>query len=101
MKLRTRLRIARARTEAETELGCKVPDWLADEVLAYCQRKLVCIKKDEDYLPLLYRCELPMQVQMKAITAASIGRMSQRKEAERSVRDLSSYPVRSSLPERA
>lgn len=101
MKLVTKLRILKARKGAESELGCKVPDWLADEVLAYCQRKLVCIKKDESYLPLLYRCELPLQVQMKAVTAESIDRMSQRKEAERNVRVLPQYSVRSPLPERA
>lgn len=101
MKLKTRLLIMKARSEAEKELNAKVPDQLAREVLDYCKRKLVCIGKGEDYLPILYRCELPMQVQMKAITALSMERMDVRKEVEANVRRMLENPVRPAMPERA
>lgn len=93
MKLKTRLLIMKARAEAEKELNAKVPDQMAREVLDYCKRKLVCIGKGEDYLPILYRCELPMQVQMKAITALSMERMAVRKEVGANVRRMLENPV--------
>lgn len=93
MKLKTRLLIMKARAEAEKELNAKVPDQMAREVLDYCKRKLVCIGKGEDYLPILYRCELPMQVQMKAITALSMERMAVRKEVGANVRRMLESPV--------
>lgn len=99
MKLKTRLLVMKARSEAEKELNAKVPDQLAREVLDYCKRKLVCIGKDEDYLPILYRCELPMQVQMRAITALSMERI--RKEVWANVRRMLENPVRPAMPERA
>lgn len=101
MKLKTRLFVMKARSEAEKELNAKVPDQLAREVLDYCKRKLVCIGKDEDYLPILYRCELPMQVQMRAITAISMERMAVRKEVGANVRRMLENPVRPAMPERA
>lgn len=97
MKLSTKLKIAKARRQAEAELGVKLPNDFARDVLKYCERKLICIKKDEDYLPLLYRCELPQHAQMRAITEYSIAMMKQRKEAEKSVRDLQTDAVPSPL----
>ena len=96
MKLSTKLKIAKARRQAEAEIGVKLPNDFARDVLKYCERKLVCIKKDEDYLPLLYRCELPLQAQMRAITEYSIA-IKNRKEAKESVRDLQTDAVPSTL----
>ena len=101
MKLKTRLLIMKARAEAEKELNAKVPDQLAREVLDYCKRKLVCIGKGEDYLPILFRCELPLQAQMRAITALSMERMAVRKEVGDNVRRMLENPVRPAMPERA
>ena len=101
MKLKTRLLIMKARSEAEKELNAKIPDQLAREVLDYCKRKLVCIGKNEDYLPLLYRCELPLQVQMREITALSIEWMAVRKEVGANVRRMLENPVRPAMPKRA
>lgn len=51
-----------ARKEAEKEMGFSVSDEVAEEILAICKRKLSVIGKGEDYLPILYRFELPMKV---------------------------------------
>ena len=101
MKLETKMLVMKARREAEKEIGAIIPDDIATEVLSYCERKLVCMKKDEDYLPILYRCELPMQVQMRAITALSMERMAVRKEVGANVRRMLENPVRPAMPERA
>lgn len=71
MKLETKMLVMKARREAEKEIGAIIPDDIATEVLSYCERKLVCMKKGEDYLPILYRCELPLQVQMRELTELS------------------------------
>lgn len=59
--------IDKARQEAEEEIGFEVPDKLAKEVLAYCIKKLHVIGKDVDYLPILYRYELPMKVAIMCV----------------------------------
>lgn len=71
MKLETKMLVMKARREAEKEIGAIIPDDLANEILGYCERKLACIKKDEDYLPILYRCELPLQVRMRELAELS------------------------------
>lgn len=63
--------LVKARNEAEQECGYKFDDKYAIEVLRYCMRKLKRIGQTEEYLPLLYRCELIQHQQMKRITEAS------------------------------
>lgn len=55
MKLKTKIGVWKARRNAERELGFKISDEEAKEILNYCIRKLSYIKKDESYLPLLLR----------------------------------------------
>lgn len=100
MRLKTKRLIKKARREVENEMNIKLPDTLAEDVLQYCIRKLACINKDEEYLPILYRCELPLQVQMKAITEFSLERMRRRKE-EKNVRYLLENAMRFTMSERA
>ena len=64
-------KIEQARMMAEQEIGFCVPDAIADEVLAYCLRKLKTIKKELDYLPLLYRYELPIKIEILSINSRS------------------------------
>lgn len=63
--------LAKARREAEQECGFKFSDSFAIEVLRYCIRKLKRIGQTEEYLPLLYRCELVQHQQMKSINEAN------------------------------
>lgn len=60
--------LVKARNEAEHECGYKFDDKYAIEVLRYCMRKLKRIGQTEEYLPLLYRCELIQHQQMMRIT---------------------------------
>ena len=57
------MNISEARREAERELGFCISDDAANEILDICKRKLAIIKKGEDYLPILYRSELPLKIQ--------------------------------------
>lgn len=61
--------LMRAYRLAEEEIERTIPLCDAIESLSNCVRKLGCIGKDIDYLPLLYRCELPMFMTMKEITS--------------------------------
>ena len=63
--------VYKAHLEVEEELGFGIDEETTREVLQYCIRKLKYIGKDEDYLPLLYRYELPMQLSMRAINKVS------------------------------
>ena len=80
MKIFTKIKIAKAKRDADKEIGYKIDKTTAKEVLEYCKRKLIYIKKDEGYLPLLYRFELPLQVSILAINKYSEAMMKQRKE---------------------
>lgn len=79
-----------ARRDAEAEIGFEVSDELAEEVLEHCKRKCVCAKKDDDYLPIMYRFELPMYLSMMAINAMSKAMQEIRKEEIVDVRCLPS-----------
>lgn len=59
--------LAKARREAEQECGFKFDEKFAIDVLRYCIRKLERIGQTEEYLPLLYRCELVQHFQMRSI----------------------------------
>lgn len=75
MRIKVRVAIgsllAKARSEAEEECGLVFDDRFATEVLRYCIRKLERIGQTEEYLPLLYRCELVQHQQMRSINAMS------------------------------
>lgn len=58
MKLKTKVGVWKARRNAERELGFKISNEEAKEILNYCIQKLPYIKKDESYLPLLYECTI-------------------------------------------
>ena len=99
MRLKTRLLIIKARAEAERVLNAKIPDQLAREVLDHCKRKIKCIGKDESYLPILYEQELPLQVQLRAMTELS--NFTVWKWRNENVRYLPQNTLRSAMPERA
>ena len=61
-----------AKKEAEAELGFSIPDVLAEEILEICKRKLECSGKREDYLPVLFRYELPMKLQGDLLNVFSL-----------------------------
>ena len=50
--------IKRAINAAEKQIGFKVLDFELENIMAYCKRKLVYIRKDESYLPLLLETEI-------------------------------------------
>lgn len=47
-----------ARAAAEKTLGFRIPDHVAEEVLAHTRRKCALNQKPNSYLPLLYENEL-------------------------------------------
>ena len=71
VKVATGSLLAKARREAEQECGFKFDENFAIEVLRYCIRKLKRIGQTEEYLPLLYRCELVQHQQMRSINEAN------------------------------
>lgn len=97
MRLKTKIRVLKARRNAERELGFKISDEEAEEILKYCIRKLPYIKKDESYLPLLYECEIPQHLQIRAINKASIEMMRLRKEVEANVYGVQTVPLSSDV----
>ena len=87
-KERLNEQIAEARSAAEAEIGFKVDDEFAESVLELCKRKCVCASKDEDYMPIMYRFELPMKVAGMAINRFSEMMQKCRKEEAEYVRHL-------------
>ena len=71
MKVETIAKVCEAQLEVQDEYGFIIDDDTAMEVFEYCVRKLKCIGKGEDYLPILYKCELPMHIAMKEINKLS------------------------------
>ena len=71
MKAETLKEVCKAHIEVENEYGIRIDAKTTLEVFEYCIRKLKHIGKDEDYLPILYRCELPMQLAIKEIDKLS------------------------------
>lgn len=71
MKPETIKEICKAHLEVEQEYGINIDEVTTREILSYCIRKLKHIRKDEDYLPILYKCELPMQLAIKEINKLS------------------------------
>ena len=97
MKLKTKIDVWKARRNAERELGFKISEEEAKEILNYCIRKLPYIKKDESYLPLLYECTIPQHLQMKAINRVSFEIMKIRKEAKSNVFGVQTVPLSSEM----
>lgn len=60
--------LVKAKKKAEENLGCRIPDDVALDELGHCMRKMQCIGKDDDYLPILYCSELVMRMQEIAIS---------------------------------
>lgn len=97
MKLKTKIGVWKARRNAERELGFKISNDEAKEVLSYCIRKLPYIKKDESYLPLLYECTIPQHLQMRAINQVSFEMMRLRKEVGTNVFGVQTAPLPSDV----
>lgn len=94
MKLETIKKICEAHLAVEQEYGIHIDEATTREILSYCIRKLKCIGKDEDYLPILYKCELPMQLAMKEVNKLSKFMYEEMKGGEYSVFNL----FKNSLP---
>ena len=88
MKAETIHGIVHAMLDAEHELGVHFDTDFTIDVLRYCIRKLERIGKDEDYLPLLYRCELESHLAMREINKMSEAIYRERKGGERYVLDV-------------
>lgn len=71
MKAETIKEVCKAHIEVENELGFVIDAKTTIEVFEYCVRKLKRIGKSEDYLPILYKCELPMQIAAREINKLS------------------------------
>lgn len=97
MKLKTKIGVWKARRNAERELGFKISDEEAKEILNYCIRKLSYIKKDEGYLPLIFECTIPQHLQIRAINKASIEMMRLRNEVETNVFGMQTAPLSSDV----
>ena len=98
MTAEIRKKVEEARRAAEDEMGFTVTDEFAEEILELCKRKCVCAGKDEDYLPIMYRFELPMKVQAYALNKVSETMQKIKKEVEEYVRDLPPVTVSPAMP---
>lgn len=82
MKIQTLRELVKAKKSAEMSMGFAVDNVTAREVLEHCIRKCKCANKDEDYLPIMYRYELPMQIEAKRINEISLMYMKERRESK-------------------
>lgn len=99
MKPETIKEICNAQYDVEQEYGITIDEVTARETLSYCIRKLKHIHKDEDYLPLLYRCELPMQIAIKEINKLSKFMYEEMKGGDGYVFGMSYAPLSSTMPQ--
>lgn len=90
--------VQEARRAAEGEMGFTVSDEFADRILELCKRKCLCAGKDEDYLPIMYRFELPMKVKAEALNEYSRVMQQIKKGAEMYVQCLSPNALPSAMP---
>jgi len=79
MNVKTLRKIVLAKKEVEQKLGIKVDNQTAKEVLALCIRKCQCACKGEEYLPLMYLFELPMQLEAKKINERTLEILRERR----------------------
>lgn len=80
MKISTLQKIVQAKKEAEKEIGFTVDNRTAREVLRLCVRKCKCASKGEDYLPLMFRYELPMKIEAEMLN--EIGKINRERRVE-------------------
>ena len=80
MKVQTFSEVCQAHIEVEREYGIVIDEKTTREVFEYCVRKLKRIGKNEDYLPILHRCELPMQLAMREVNKLSRFMYEERKK---------------------
>ncbi len=90
--------IDEARKAAEAEIGFAVSDEFAERILELCKRKCLCAKKNEDYLPIMFRFELPMKVTAEALNEYSKAMQELRKGDEMYVQCMSPNAVPSAMP---
>lgn len=89
--------VQEARKAAESEIGFSVSDECADRILELCERKCLCAGKNEDYLPIMYRFELPMKVAAEALNEYSRTMQKSKKGAKRYVQCLSPNALPSAM----
>lgn len=101
MKPETMKAICEAHLEVENEYGIVITEETTRAILSYCIHKLKRIGKEEDYLPLLYRCELPLQLAMQEINRISENRLKERKKGvEEYVFGMLSDTLQPKMPQR-
>ncbi len=89
MEFTTKIKVRHERKCIERKYGIQISDDYAKEVLDYCINKLKYIGKDENYLPLLYRCELPIHIEIDVIN--NYGR--ERMEVNKNVRYMRTHSL--------
>ena len=101
MKVETIREVCKAHLEVQEEYGIIIDEKTTREIFEYCLRKLKHIGKDEDYLPILYKCELPMQLAMKEINKLSKFMYEEMKGGEYSVFNLFKNSLPLTVPQRS
>ena len=79
--------------EVSEELKVTITREDVADVMYLCWRKMDVIKKPESYLPTLFRCELKIKLQAKAINKISKICEDARKEAENHVLNMPFIPM--------
>lgn len=97
MKPETIKAVCQAHCDVVEEIGVEVSPETTIEIFGYCIRKLKYIGKDEDYLPILYRCELPLQLSMRAINRMSEAIRKERKGGEMNVQVMHELSLRQQM----
>ena len=80
--------------EVAEELHVPITQEDISDTMYLCWRKMAIIKKPVEYLPILFRCELKIHMQAKAINKLSKICENARKEAERNVFNMPFIPRR-------
>lgn len=99
MKAETINGIVQALLDAEHELGVHFDTDFTLDVLKYCTRKLERIGKGEDYLPILYRCELESHLAMREINSRTEAMLKERKGGEGYVCGMSQRDMPIRMPQ--
>lgn len=83
--------------EVSEELGVSITQEDVFDVMYLCWRKMKVIKKPISYLPILFKCELKIHFQAKAINLISRACQEAKKEAENYVFDMPLLPLPSEV----